>query len=201
MDEKEKISKQVFIIIGIISIIILAIIVAAVVINANTKPEVIKETKEGADITLNYAGESSGLALTDMKATKDDVGMKVDSADSVFNFTVNTDLIEADKASYEIFVTKNKKDCNINDEYLKVYLEKESDGTFNKVIDPMTYKALTKKDEMGVKKGSMVLFKDNVNESKAINYRLKMWLSDKYTPKEGEKVNCSIELGIVGEAK
>jgi len=201
MEEKEKISKQTFIIIGIISVIILAIIIVAVVVSVNTKPKVIKETKEGADITLNYGGDVSGLTLTDMKATKDEDGIKLSAADKTFNFTVNTELIEAKQADYEIFVTKDEENCTVSDEYLKLYLEKESDGTFNKVIDPLEYDALTKKDNMGVKKGSMVLYKDSVNSSKAINYRLKMWISDKYKAKAGAKDSCTITVGIVGKAK
>jgi hypothetical protein len=201
MEEKEKISKEAFIIIGIISVIILTIVIVAVVINANTKPEVIKETKDGAEITLNYGGENSDLALTDMKITKNEDGIKIDAADQRFDFTVNTEMFEANSAEYEIFVTKNKKKCNVEDNYLILYLEKESDGTFNKVIDPKLYNPLKKKDKMGVTSGNMVLFKDTVNSSKAINYRLRMWLSDKYVVKEGEILNCTVTVGIKGEAK
>ena len=88
MEEKEKISIKVFIIIAIISVIVLALIVGAIVLNNNSKAEVINEEKEGAEITLNYADKESKLALTNMKATKDAEGVKNDAADKVFNFTV-----------------------------------------------------------------------------------------------------------------
>ncbi len=201
MEEKEKVTKTGLIILGSISVIILAIIIVAVVVNINTKPEVIEENKDGAEITLNYGGDDSSLTIKDMKATKNEDGIKIDAADQRFDFTVNTELLEAENAEYEIFATKDKKKCNIADNYLTLYLEKESDGTFNKVMAPKIYDPLTSKDKMGVKSGSMVLYKEEVNSSKAINYRLRMWISDKYVAKEGEKIDCTIKVGIVGEAK
>ena len=201
MEEKEKISIKVFIIIAIISVIVLALIVGAIVLNNNSKAEVINEEKEGAEITLNYADKESKLALTNMKATKDAEGVKNDAADKVFNFTVNTELIEAESADYEIYVTKNKKECNIPDDYLRLYLEKESDGTFNKVVDATAFKPLTKKDSLGVPKDSMVLFKDSVDASASINYRLKMWLAEDFIAQDGEVINCSVSIAIKGKAK
>ncbi len=201
MEEKEKITKTGLIIIGTISVIVLAIIIIAVVVNINTKPDVINEKKDGAEITLNYGGDNSKLALTDMKITKNEDGIKIDAADQKFDFTINTEMLEASSAEYEITVTKDKKKCNVADDYLILYLEKESDGTFNKAMAPKAFKPLSSKDKIGAKSGSMVLYKESVNSSKSINYRLRMWLSDKYVVKEGEKLDCTVTVGVVGDAK
>ena len=65
------------------------------------------------------------------------------------------------------------------------------------IIEKDAYNALTKKDSMGVKSGSMVLYKDSVNSSKAINYRLKMWISDQWIPERHLALGLHFDLSFL----
>ena len=99
---------------------------------------------------------------------------------------------------YEVVVEKDSK-CNINDNDLRIYLERENEGTYIKIFDPKSFKSIKKKSKLGTPKGSMILFNGSYSKDAIEKYRLKVWI------KEGTEVNdntkCHISTKIHGKVK
>lgn len=164
---------------------------------ANREEEVIEKKVKGGNIVLNYTNNITGLNLTQITPTEDSVGMKNDKEGQYFDFSVDIDVDEANSIEYEIAVIKNERISTLSDDDMKIYLEKEESGTYNKVFGPSVYKSLKKDTKLGSPEGSMVLVKEKTTKSLKDNYRLKLWLSSSSVVQTG---NYSVEVVINGKA-
>lgn len=164
---------------------------------ANREEEVIEKKVKGGNIVLNYTNNITGLNLTQITPTEDSVGMKNDKEGQYFDFTVDIDVDEANSIEYEIAVIKNERISTLSDDDMKIYLEKEESGTYNKVFGPSVYKSLKKDTKLGSPEGSMVLVKEKTTKSLKDNYRLRLWLSSSSVVQTG---NYSVEVVINGKA-
>ena len=164
---------------------------------ANREEEVIEKKVKGGNIVLNYTNNITGLNLTQITPTEDSVGMKNDKEGQYFDFSVDIDVDEANSIEYEIAVIKNERISTLSDDDMKIYLEKEESGTYNKVFGPSVYKSLKKDTKLGSPEGSMVLVKEKTTKSLKDNYRLKLLLS---SSRVVQTVNYSVEVVINGKA-
>lgn len=164
---------------------------------ANREEEVIEKKVKGGNIVLNYTNNITGLNLTQITPTEDSVGMKNDKEGQYFDFSVDIDVDEANSIEYEIAVIKNERISTLSDDDMKIYLEKEESGTYNKVFGPSVYKSLKKDTKLGSPEGSMVLVKEKTTKSLKDNYRLRLWLSSSSVVQTG---NYSVEVVINGKA-
>lgn len=165
---------------------------------ANRKEEVIEKELNGGNIQLNYTNNITGLSIVKAAPITDAVGMKSDKEGQYFDFSLDIEVDEASVIEYEIAAIKNETASTINDEDIRIYLEKEESGTYSKVFGPQEYKPLEKDSDLGSPEGSMVLIKDKTKNSLKDNYRLRMWLSNKSLTKNG---NYSVEVVVNGNAK
>lgn len=132
-----------------------------------------KTTKKDIDtgtIYLQYVNDNNTYTLNNPVPISDDDAKKQDSNDSYFIFSVTCQVDS--EASYDISVLKDKS-STIPDEYIHLYLEKESNGGFSKVFESKKYKS-TKNSSMSL--GTFKCEKDETN-----SYRLRMWLDSSYT--------------------
>lgn len=165
---------------------------------ANREEEVIENKLNGGNILLNYTNDVTGLSISKATPVTDAVGMKNDKEGQYFDFSIDIEVDEAQTIDYEIAVVKNETASTISDEDIRIYLEKEDSGTYNKVFGPEAYKPLEKDTKLGSPDGSMVIIKDSTKRSLKENYRLRMWLSNKSLTKNG---NYSVEVVVNGHAK
>ena len=102
------------------------------------KKEVIKKL-DGGDISLTYTDETNGISINDLKPISDAAGMKLDSADMFFDFSVSTDLMEANTMEYEISIKKDNNYSTVLDDNIRVYLEEQKGVNYVNVFGPKTY--------------------------------------------------------------
>ncbi len=199
-DKKGTTNKFIWLIVGI-CVICLTILIVSCIIFSNRKDDVKKEKKDGGGVTLSYTDDINIFSLTNALPLTDAVGKTLDSADSYFDFTVESELDEASKIDYEIYIEKYGNTPTIKDEDIRIYLEKQNSGTFEEVLAPVSFTGLKAKDEFGTPRGAMVIYSDSVSNDKTENYRLRMWLSDTGIVNPGIPANYSVKVSIVGKAK
>ena len=119
MEENNKISKKVIILISIISVVLLTVIIVSIVMFNKTPEKVINKTLDGGEITMSYTEDENIFTLTDLMPTSDMTGKKFDSVDKYFDFTVSTYLDEADEIDYEIYIKSTAEERELLKELLK----------------------------------------------------------------------------------
>ncbi|MBR5370532.1 MAG: hypothetical protein IK137_04445 [Bacilli bacterium] len=192
-------SKKTFTILMLsIVILLIGLIVVGFVMFSLREKDVVEEEENGADIILNYSTNNSGLQIRNASKTKDEDGIINLKDGEYFDFSVEVILDNASNIEYEISVEKDEINSTIPDSDIKIYLEKEIEGTYTKVFEPNKFTPLKKKSELGSKKGSMVLTNVTKTKSSTDKYRLKMWLSDKATIDTG---TYAVEVEVNGIAK
>ena len=197
MDSKS--SNRAFIIMmSLVSSVLIGLIVLGFVVFSLNGPKIVDEEENGADIILNYSSNISGLQIRNASKTKDADGILNLKDGEYFDFSVEVILDNASKVEYEISVIKDELNSTISDDDIKIYLEKEKEGTYTKVFGPSEFKPLKKKSEFGSVKGSMPLLNVKKTNSSTDNYRLRMWLSDESTLSDG---TYSVEVEVNGVAK
>ena len=197
MDSKD--SKRAFIILMLLVVILLiGLIVAGYVVFSMREKDIQEEEENGADIILNYSSNDSGLTIKSTSRVKDEDGMLNLKDGEYFDFSVEVLLDSATNVEYEISIEKDEVNSTIPDEDIKIYLEKEKEGTYTKVFGPDKFTPLKKNSKFGTKKGNMSLVTVKKTNSNTDNYRLRMWLSDKAKANDG---TYSVEIGVNGIAK
>lgn len=199
-DSVEKSSKKIWIIIGIISLLMIIIIVVSCVLFNNKPKEVKYNTETGGSVLLSYTDSSNILSIKNAKPMTDEVAIADLKGDNYFEFSVETEIENANNVSYEIAIDKIDKDCTIPDDDIKIYLEKEDSGTYVPVSEPQSFIEIGKKDSFGVKKDEMVLNKVTNKSDKTENYRLKLWLSNNALKNNNVK-DYSVKIKLYGNAK
>ena len=199
MENKKNVSKVViFSVIGIV-ILILCIIAISFSVFYNAPMKVKKENFDGGDISLTYADEVNSFSITNGVPTSDLVGVKLDSADKYFDFTVNTKFDEANEISYEIIIIKDEKKSTTLDNNIKLYLEKQENGVYTDVFGPSVFDDNVVDDDFG--KYAMSVYEEKTTTNRTDNYRLRMWISDKAVFSPEEIQNYTVKIAIKGEAR
>lgn len=189
-----------FITLLVISIVLFIVLISVVISFYKTPKKVKLEKMDGGSITLTYTDSFSGIQLLKVEPVNDSVGMKFDSADKFFDFSVNTSMEQANKINYEISIKKDSKESTTLDENIRIYLEKENNSKYVSVFGPETYTPLTKKTNIGTKSGYMVIYSGEVMKNGTENYRLRVWLSDKAKYDKTAAQNITMNVSISAKA-
>lgn len=201
MDNKNKVSKGVlFGIIGV-SLLLLIILVLAFVIFFTSPKEVKEEVIDAGDVSMTYTDDFNGLSITNTIPVTDEIGKNLEGADQYFDFTVSSNVVSSATVEYEIALLKNKSISTISDGDIRIYLEKQSSGSYVKLFGPDQFVGIDKKSQIGSPKGSMIISKVTNEESITENYRLRMWLSDKAQVNTDVIQNYTVEVIVNGRAK
>ena len=193
-----ELSKSFWITIIAICSVLLVVILIGFISFSNREPDIVEKTEDGGHVTLNYTSELNALTLLKAVPQSDAAGRKNKIDGQYFDFSVDVKVLEASSVEYEVSIIKDKKLSTINDEDIRVYLEKEEDGTYTKVFGPCEYVPSKNFSTVGSEIGSMVLIHDKTSEDISGNYRLRLWLSNKATIQEGD---YSVEVDIHALAK
>lgn len=199
MENKKGISKGI-----LLSSIVIVLLVVGIVIGAfniyNSQPvDVVEENLTGGEISLTYSDDENLFVIENAIPTSDIVGTKYDSAELYFDFTVKTELEDANSISYDVILVKDDISSTAKNENIKIYLEKQTNGSFVKVIDPIVFKPTIKNEEYGEK--AMSIYTYEKSKSGSDNYRLRMWVSDTAVFNVGEIQNFGVKVAIKGSAK
>lgn len=199
MENKKGISKGVLFSSLIIILLVVGIVVGAFYIHNNQPVDVIEENLTGGDISLTYSDEENLFVIENSIPTSDIVGTKYDSAELFFDFTVKTELEDANSISYDVILVRDDISSTSKNENIKIYLEKETNGSYVKVIEPTIFNVNLKDEELG--ENAMKVYTHSKSKSGSDNYRLRMWVSDTAVFNAGEIQNFGVKVAIKGSAK
>ena len=199
MENKKGVSKG--LIIGMICIILLVIIilVGAIYIHYGVPKDIETKKLDGGNISLTYTDEENLFVIQNAIPTNDLVGTKYDSADLYFDFTVKTEIEEANYIEYEIVLVKDEALSTALEDNIKVYLEKENKGTYVEVVEPMFFSSNIDDKELG--DSAMSIYKQKKTTDGNDNYRLRMWIADTAVLSSEQVQNYGVQVVIKGIAK
>ena len=199
MENKKGISTKIIIISFCIVVLILGIIVGAFYIENGKPSKVIEETLPGGSVSLTYTDEQNLFMIENAIPTSDVVGIKNDAAELYFDFTVTTDMNEASLIKYSVLLVKDENISSAINENIKVYLEKQVDGTHKKISDPILFTNNYTDTEIG--NNIMKVHEQKRRESGSDNYRLRIWLSDTAVFNTQDVQNFGVKIAVVGAAE
>lgn len=197
--EEKKGPNKVKILIIVVSCIILLIILLAFLGYFNGNKVKTKTIVSNGTVSMTYTDNSNGIDISDSTPISDKDGMALNGENQYFDFTVKSSMDGDAQIVYEIAVTKENK-STLDGKNIKIYLEKENNGTYEKVSDPKVYSPLLRKSLIGTPAGSMVINKVVCKNDCNDNYRLRMWVSQNAQLKESDN-NFSIKVNIYAKAK
>lgn len=199
-EEKKNNSKSFVCIIVVICLVFACVLGISIFMFLKQEPKEINKKYDGGEIELTYADDSNIFSITKATPTTDAVGIKMDKEDQYFDFTVESTFDSALEIDYEIYVEKVGDTSTINDEDIRIYLEKQNSGTYESVFEPKEFKGLKKKSALGTPKDAMVLYSGNTTVDVSENYRLRMWMSDK-AANSSTSNDYAVEVHVIGKAK
>lgn len=175
MDSKN--TKKIVLVMVIISILLLVVVSLAFLFFFQNQEKDDKKVVKTASVSMTYKSTSNVVVLKNLTPMSDEVGKDLREEGSYFDFAVTSNVNDGANIQYEIALTKDKS-STIPDDNIRVYLEKQSSGTYSKVFDPMTFVSSKKKTKVGTPSKSMVLNKVSLSSDKVDNYRLRIWLKE-----------------------
>ena len=199
MDKKNGISKGV--IIGtVIVVLLVGLVVCGAFYYSNNQPENVEEqTLNGGRVSLTYTDEENIFSIENAVPTSDVVGMAYDSANLFFDFTVKTEIEEANYVEYEIILVKDDALSTSLNENIKVYLEKEMSGTYTEVTGPKVF--VPDVQDVGLGENAMTVYSNKKMSNGNDNFRLRFWLSDTAQFNSGEVQNFGVKILVRAVAK
>ena len=189
-----------YIIISLIIVIIIVLIIMSITFTLFVKKQsdIAHSSKLIGRVSMRYTEDTNGITITDALPVTDEVGMAQTGNGEYFDFSVGTSISSDVPIQYEITAVKDKS-STISDKDIKIYLEKQQNGTYVKFIEPTRFIPLDQNTEIGSPIGTMVLKKVERKGNTTDNYRLKMWINN--DSKVGENKFYSIKINIYAKTK
>lgn len=172
---KKENNNKIFIIIICLFIFIIMVIGVSMATITYTREKKSINTISTGNIYLNYTEDTNGINITNAYPMADDVGRILTNEDQYFDFTVEAAISGDVTASYEVAAEKEVA-STLNNDDVKLYLEKKVDDSYVEVMAPKNFTPLKKSTDLGTMAGSMLLDSDTVSKTSTINYRLRMWV-------------------------
>ena len=178
-------SKQVLLSVFGVALLIVAIVGISYAIFAFSAKSRVDNTVRSGGITFEYLEGDSVIDINDALPVSDEVGVKQTKS---FDFQVSSAIRGNTTVFYEVRAKSLTVDNKIDNQYVKIYLEKKDGGDFSTVLSPTTFRENpnTSLTNISVDTNTMLLYSGRFSGKKATTtnysdeFRLKMWLSDKY---------------------
>lgn len=178
-------SKQVLLSVFGVALLIVAIVGISYAIFVFSAKSRVDNTVRSGGITFEYLEGDSVIDINDALPVSDEVGVKQTKS---FDFQVSSAIRGNTTVFYEVRAKSLTVDNKIDNQYVKIYLEKKDGGDFSTVLSPTTFRenSNTSLTSISVDTNTMLLYSGKFSGKKAATtnysdeFRLKMWLSDKY---------------------
>ena len=178
-------SKQVLLSVFGVALLIVAIVGISYAIFVFSAKSRVDNTVRSGGITFEYLEGDSVIDINDALPVSDEVGVKQTKS---FYFQVSSAIRGNTTVFYEVRAKSLTVDNKIDNQYVKIYLEKKDGDDFSTVLSPTTFKENpnTSLTNISVDTNTMLLYSGRFSGKKATTtnysdeFRLKMWLSDKY---------------------
>ena len=130
-------------------------------------------------IDVKYSEQKNQLTLSKKVPLYDNEGKVLEET---LDFSVDTKVSGDFVISYIVTVEKIEALSNIDEKYIKVYLEKSSDGiNYQQVSDAKIFEGIEEESSFGAPEGSMIIDSGIVTETTKYYYRLRIWLDGSYS--------------------
>lgn len=178
-------SKQVLLSVFGVALLIVAIVGISYAIFVFSAISRVDNTVRSGGITFEYLEGDSVIDINDALPVSDEVGVKQTKS---FDFQVSSAIRGNTTVFYEVRAKSLTVDNKIDNQYVKIYLEEKDGDDFSTVLSPTTFKENpnTSLTNISVDTNTMLLYSGRFSGKKAATtnysdeFRLKMWLSDKY---------------------
>jgi hypothetical protein len=178
-------SKQVLLSVFGVALLIVAIVGISYAIFVFSAKSRVDNTVRSGGITFEYLEGDSVIDINDALPVSDEVGVKQTKS---FDFQVSSAIRGNTTVFYEVRAKSLTVDNKIDNQYVKIYLEEKDGDDFSTVLSPTTFKENpnTSLTNISVDTNTMLLYSGRFSGKKATTtnysdeFRLKMWLSDKY---------------------
>lgn len=178
-------SKQILLSVFGVALLIVAIVGISYAIFVFSAKSRVDNTVRSGGITFEYLEGDSVIDINDALPVSDEVGVRQTKS---FDFQVSSAIRGNTTVFYEVRAKSLTVDNKIDNQYVKIYLEKKDGGDFSTVLSPTTFKENpnTSLTNISVDTNTMLLYSGKFSGKKAATtnysdeFRLKMWLSDKY---------------------
>ena len=168
-----------------VALLIVAIVGISYAIFVFSAKSRVDNTVRSGGITFEYLEGDSVIDINDALPVSDEVGVKQTKS---FDFQVSSAIRGNTTVFYEVRAKSLTVDNKIDNQYVKIYLEKKDGDDFSMVLSPTTFKENpnTSLTNISVDTNTMLLYSGRFSGKKATTtnysdeFRLKMWLSDKY---------------------
>lgn len=178
-------SKQVLLSVFGVALLIVAIVGISYAIFVFSAISRVDNTVRSGGITFEYLEGDSVIDINDALPVSDEVGVKQTKS---FDFQVSSAIRGNTTVFYEVRAKSLTVDNKIDNQYVKIYLEKKDCDDFSMVLSPTAFKENpnTSLTNISVDTNTMLLYSGRFSGKKATTtnysdeFRLKMWLSDKY---------------------
>ena len=131
-------------------------------------------------VTIVYTEGGNSVSLENALPIEDKVGKKLTANGEYMDFTVSVNVKRTSNVSYVVTAEKDPS-SNIDDKYVKLYLERSNDTSYNEeIMEPKLYDGIKSANSYGAPAGSMILDTVSTNKTLTYHYRLRMWLDKNY---------------------
>ena len=151
----------------------------------------------GGELSMTYTDDQNIFSITNGIMMSDVDGMAQDASDKFFDFSVNTDISNANNLEYSIILVKDETLSTALDENVKIYLEKEVSGSYSEVYGPVVFSSNMKDSEY---ENAMTIYKGTNKNNKTENFRLRMWISSDANITPEQIQNYSVKIMVDGKA-
>ena len=151
----------------------------------------------GGELSMTYTDDQNIFSITNGIMMSDVDGMAQDASDKFFDFSVNTDISNANNLEYSIILVKDEELSTAQDENVKIYLEKEISGSYSEVAGPIVFSSNMKDSEY---ENAMTIYKGTNKNNKTENFRLRMWISDTANVTPEQIQNYTVKIMLDGKA-
>lgn len=198
MDNKKGISKKVWLIILSIIFVVGMVLGISAYMFYNQPKDVEIDELNGGEVLLTYTDEENVFTINNALKMSDVDGIAQNAADKYFDFTVSTDINNANNIEYSILLVKDETLSTALNENVKIYLEKQNSGSYVEAFGPGEFAPNL---NSAVYNGdAMTILKVNKKNSTKDNYRLKMWISDEANITPEQIQNFSVKIIVEGKA-
>lgn len=178
-------SKKVLLSVFGVALLIVAVVGVSYAIFVFSEQSRVDNTVRSGGITFEYLEGDSVIDINDALPVSDEVGKKQTKS---FDFQVSSSIRGNTTVFYEVRAKSLDASNKIGNQYVKLYLEKKNADDFSTVLSPTTFKenANTSLTNISVDTNTMLLYsgkfigKKNTTVNYSDEFRLRMWLSDKY---------------------
>lgn len=136
-------------------------------------------TINAGSVLFSFNEDSNYIKILDASPTKDEVGKTFTSPNHYFDFTVSVGYskkAKREKLNYEVSLVPLSGNT-LSSKYVRVYLTENGKDV---VLTDSVISNFSDLKDSKIREGAKVLINRKVDTSMINNYRLRLWLSDKY---------------------